>query len=76
MPDKRTDREVLRQRVEKDPDFIVAPSYGNSLREWSAQKDSAPPRTAARMLAMSEEELVEMRDLLFSALRSRLSLLE
>lgn len=76
MADKRVqERELLRRRVETDPDFVVAPACGNSIRQWSQQKDAVPARTAARMLAMTEEELVEVRDRLFHVLRSRLSAL-
>jgi hypothetical protein len=63
----------LERRLREEPDFINYPAASNSLASVMAKKDVVPTRTAARMLLISEQEYLALRDRLLAQLKVTLS---
>ncbi len=71
--------DLLRKKVEEDPDFIAAPRYGDSLKRAATERERAEldsdgqvPRVVARMLRMTQEEATETRERALAKVRGEL----
>lgn len=64
------EQHVKDQRVETDPDFVIAPKFNNSLKALlDRYPDGLPDAAAAKAMGISEEELSGLKNQALSRMR-------
>lgn len=64
------DRDELQKRVVEEEDYVRAPKYSNSLSKFLANNsDGVENATIARLLMISEEEVVKLHEEAIQILR-------